>query len=330
MGMQYAINLLFRSVNSATQILSIVLYCIEFISPKINFILQTIFFIFEKNKYMYYIKCNQCGHENELQSEFQTFCSSCNKPLDNSFAEWKKNNQEKTFDDYKKAVCISSETNESFQKLIEKNNSYKKWVWLIVIAAIIGLAIRIGFAYFYIKMQKGMIMKQRHRQEEMMNTMNENWQKKEYGNNGLMVETPFDMPETKLSLPQDVVDVIAQMNTYTHEADNGFSLVVSSIEFKPVVKEFNIENSANGSLNEIKNKIGVTNFNYTQSFEIKKDSFQKFTQQGNYDLNGVNQNFQNIGINKGQVLYQVFVSYPSNNIHDASNADRIMGSVEIR
>ena len=38
---------------------------------------------------MYYIKCSQCGHLNEVKSEYQVFCSGCNKKLDNHFAAQK-------------------------------------------------------------------------------------------------------------------------------------------------------------------------------------------------------------------------------------------------
>jgi len=54
---------------------------------------------------MYYLKCNNCGHHNEMKSEFQVFCTSCDKKLDNYFSDWNKRNPEKSFEDYQKIVC---------------------------------------------------------------------------------------------------------------------------------------------------------------------------------------------------------------------------------
>ena len=63
----------------------------------------------QNNNKMYYIKCSQCGHLNEVKSEYQVFCSGCNKKLDNNFADWKKRNPGKSFDDYQQLVCVSDE-----------------------------------------------------------------------------------------------------------------------------------------------------------------------------------------------------------------------------
>jgi len=50
---------------------------------------------------MHYLQCNNCGHFNEVKTEFLIFCSHCNKKLDNNFSDWHKRNQHKTLDDFK-------------------------------------------------------------------------------------------------------------------------------------------------------------------------------------------------------------------------------------
>lgn len=39
---------------------------------------------------MHYLRCNNCGHFNEVKTEYLTFCSKCNKKLNNSYGEWRK------------------------------------------------------------------------------------------------------------------------------------------------------------------------------------------------------------------------------------------------
>ncbi|MFK5856228.1 MAG: hypothetical protein QM503_08875, partial [Bacteroidota bacterium] len=58
---------------------------------------------------MDYLKCDNCGHLNKIQTEYQTFCSDCKKKLDNSYTVWVRQNPNKSFEDFKKTECISDE-----------------------------------------------------------------------------------------------------------------------------------------------------------------------------------------------------------------------------
>ena len=58
---------------------------------------------------MHYLECSNCGHLNEVNNEFVEFCSKCKKKMDSSFSSWQIQNPEKTFEEYKRLVCISEE-----------------------------------------------------------------------------------------------------------------------------------------------------------------------------------------------------------------------------
>lgn len=58
---------------------------------------------------MYYLRCNHCGHLNEVNSESLLFCSNCNKKITNNFGNWHQQNPEKNFNDYKLEQCINSD-----------------------------------------------------------------------------------------------------------------------------------------------------------------------------------------------------------------------------
>lgn len=56
---------------------------------------------------MCFLKCNKCGHLNEVKSEYLVFCQKCNRKLENNFQDWKVKNPDKTFDDFKELICVS-------------------------------------------------------------------------------------------------------------------------------------------------------------------------------------------------------------------------------
>lgn len=58
---------------------------------------------------MHFLKCNNCGHLNEVKSEYMVFCSKCKKKLGNNFSDWHRMHPEKSFEDFKHLVCISHE-----------------------------------------------------------------------------------------------------------------------------------------------------------------------------------------------------------------------------
>jgi hypothetical protein len=93
---------------------------------------------------MYFLKCNHCGHLNEIKSEYLVFCSNCKKKLENSYSDWQRRNPEKTFDDYKQLICISE---IDIQRSNIKPKSNRK---AITISFVSLAAFAVGFAIFYI------------------------------------------------------------------------------------------------------------------------------------------------------------------------------------
>jgi len=90
---------------------------------------------------MYYLKCSNCGHFNELKTEYLTFCKSCNKVLKDNYPDWIKHNPEKSFEDYKQLICIT-EAGETQEKISKPNNPHGlKYLIGFVIAFVIFYAI---------------------------------------------------------------------------------------------------------------------------------------------------------------------------------------------
>jgi len=85
---------------------------------------------------MHYLKCNNCGHLNELKTEYLVFCSSCDKKLENNFTNWQRRHPEKSLDDFKQLICVSEA--EIPQKNQKTKSNYPK-----------GLKYWIGFTFAF-------------------------------------------------------------------------------------------------------------------------------------------------------------------------------------
>ncbi|NVN95777.1 MAG: hypothetical protein HXX18_10895 [Bacteroidetes bacterium] len=93
---------------------------------------------------MHFLKCNNCGHFNEVKTQYMVFCIQCNKKLENNFSEWSKRNAEKSFDDYKNQVC----TTELNLGPIVQPKSLKKIglkFWIIIAVVLIAFISIVSF-----------------------------------------------------------------------------------------------------------------------------------------------------------------------------------------
>ncbi len=94
------------------------------------------------------LRCKSCKKTFELNGTTDIFCPNCNHKLENSYHEWIKTHEDKTFDDYKKRHCHKSHSNsckiiyDPTIKSRRRRNSNKIYVFSILIAisfcAIIG------------------------------------------------------------------------------------------------------------------------------------------------------------------------------------------------
>lgn len=92
---------------------------------------------------MHYLKCNSCGHLNELKSEYMTFCTSCNKKLENNYSDWKIRNSDQSFDEFKQVMCTTEAIEAS--KELPKTKNHKGLKFGITFVLVFAIA----FAIFY-------------------------------------------------------------------------------------------------------------------------------------------------------------------------------------
>jgi len=267
---------------------------------------------------MYYLKCNSCGHLNKIESETVLFCSKCNKKLENNFRDWHSRNSDKSFEDYKKLVCISEQEIQTENKKTSKPKSLKYWI-----------GFTIAFAIFYAVGQIGgeklvSLFKSEKTSQEVLS---QKWIKEMYGN-GLTVETPVIMTETEVNLPDQVKELVEEIIMFKYISAKGFKVFITTGIYKPVIQEGNLQGAANGSVNEIKMQKGVTDFEYTEE-KIVLNEIDGIKQTGSFKMNGTKYEFFNKIFVKGLNMWQVMTGYQVDDEVGRIAAKKVIESIEI-
>ena len=270
---------------------------------------------------MHFLKCINCGHLNEVKSEYLIFCTSCNKKLENNYSEWRKENPKKDLESYKQLICVSDEEiKESVAKVKSNNPKAIKY----------GIGVAIAFALFYAIGQFGgeyiqQIFNYEKTSEEILN---QDWIRETYGSFGLTVETPNKMTKTDIPLPDNIRELIEVMDVYEYMSEKGFKVVINSLQYNVSIGLLNLQGAANGSVAEMQKQPGVTDFNYSEE-EIFKDEKPGFLQTGTYKHKGIGIEFINAGFANELVYYQVMVAYQSIDDVGRIAAKRVIESIEI-
>lgn len=273
---------------------------------------------------MQYLKCDHCGYYNEVKGGYLTFCSNCNKKLENNFNDWKKRNEGKTLDDYKKMVCVSGEQIINSQPA--KKSDRKKYYWLLFV-----VVFAVAFGSFYVLGQKSVdaLMSYFHSEKTSKEMLHEKWVRKTYGHFGLSLETPDKLTEQEIPVPENVKRMIDQMEAFSYQSSKSFFVMVNTIKYKPVIGHVNLQGAADGSVNKMKMQTGVTDFKYKED-HVTKNGMAGFIQNGSYKKDGVGVSFINAGYLNGLILYQVLIAYDTSDKVGDEVAHRVFNSIEIK
>lgn len=271
---------------------------------------------------MFYLKCNNCGHLNEVKSEYLIFCTNCNKKLENNFSIWQKRNPEKTLDDFKKLICVSEEEIQLSNQNVKSNKPKGLKFW-------IGFSVTFTIMYAIGHFGGEAIVKFFKSEKTSKEVLDQKWIRETYGEYGLTVETPVKLTKGNLPIPDNIKQFIEKMDVYNYMSVKGFKLMINSIKYKPEVGTLDLQGAANGSVNEIKMQQGVTDFDYTEDY-IYKEDIPGFIQNGKFKHSGVDVEFINTGFAKGLNVWQVLVIFQTDDEVGRIASKRVIESIEIR
>ena len=269
---------------------------------------------------MHYLKCNHCGHLNEVKSEFMVFCIQCEKKIENHFKDWVKKHPDKSFSDWQQLICISeSEMSATIPVEKKKNKSAKYW-----------LGFAASFAIFYAIGQFGgkSIFDYFLSDETPQNIMEQEWVKSSYGELGLTLETPIRLTKGTLELPDHVKQYIVRFDSYNNLSNKGFKVFANSTLYVSELREVNLQGAADGSVQEMKAQKGVTDFTYEED-KTALGEIPGIIQRGRYKQDGQGINFMNVLYAKDVRLWHVTVGWFEKDELGPAAAERVIRSISV-
>lgn len=272
---------------------------------------------------MHYLKCTQCEFLNEVNSEYQVFCSKCGKKMENNYTTWKQYNSDASFEEYKQKVCITEADLKTLKNIATKKRQprgAKFWVGFIISMIAISLASKHGADLAKKHFIHGKIPSK---------VLTEDWEQNTYPQYGLTVHTPYILTKIKFNLPEHVKALIESNETYQYATANGaFYIMVNLTSYIPDVGEGSLEGAADGSINEIKFMDGISDLEYEQEF-IEKNGVPGFVQHVFCNMNNEPVEYINCGFMNELMLIQVMIGYHKVDDVGREAARRIFDSVEI-
>ena len=273
---------------------------------------------------MKYLKCNNCGHLNEIKSEFQVFCNQCNKKLSPNFSEWSKRNPGKNLNDFSNEVGVSENDLNKAKKNTGSSSRrklpLKYWIVFFVVFTICTVLGNMGGEK---------IMRLLSSQKTEKEVLDQRWIRQEYGDFGMFVKTPVQVTRTELPLPYNLKRFITRIDSYKYNSSKGFQVLINTIQYTPQVGALDLQAGALGSVNEMKMQQGVTDFTYREEY-ISKGEIPGFVQRGTFTKDGMAAEFINAGFASDLVFWQVLLIYAEDDEVGRIASERVYKSIEIK
>ena len=270
---------------------------------------------------MYYLKCNHCGYFNELKTEYLTFCRKCNKKLDVTFKAWSELHPGKTFEDFQKSVGMAEK--EVGIIIDEKEKKRPRYLLYVIFSIAMGASLFLALAWLMKDIEIGKLFPG----SSPGSVIEGEWSRKDVGNMGMSIETPFELKQTKLVLPPGSESYIEDMESHTYSQGATIIVLVNSIRYTPGINP-DLQGAAEGSIAELQKQPGIKNLTYTQD-DIDRNNITGFLQTGEFHA-GIRFQFLNAGFIRGNVLYQVLIQYSGDDEKTSLIAHKIIDSVKIR
>jgi len=250
------------------------------------------------------------------------FCTHCHSKIRNNFKDWKTFNPDASFEDFKNQVCFSEEQMRATQNI----KPSKKKLDLKTLAGIIA-----GIVFFILFSQLGRIAYEHFNTPEFVTAdlLEKSAERKEFGKLGLSIISPFELKENNLEMPEAVKPYINEMYFYSVDEKEPMGLMVNSIKYDDSVGQIDLNGAALGSVNEMKNTEGTTDFTYDKQ-DIVRQGLVGFDIRGSFTRNNTKAHFINLGLMDGFKMYQLVLIYKVDDKLAEKLALKIFNSLEIR
>jgi len=275
---------------------------------------------------MYKLKCEHCGHLNDVASEYLTICNNCGRKLSNSFFEWKKANPTKSFDKYKNEMCIDEalelEISLSFQKQNKRRNTR-----LVLILVFVGIFFGTIFTIYHFN-KDDLLNKIVSLTKSTDEILSKQWEKKAYYDLHFYLETPYKPDSISIPFPEQIKPYIASSAAYAFEQNAGsFVFLLNYIEFHPGLP-LNLKNSVQGSISTMESQPGVSDFTSAKApYELKGKEATIVV--GTLKKYGIGMKYQLLAFIDDISLSQIIITYHEDDENAREAANRILKSLKL-
>lgn len=270
----------------------------------------------------YFLKCKSCGFDNELKTEFLTFCNQCGKKLPDNFQDWSRQHPGRGFDDYRKEVCFSG----SQLQFIQTKPPAKKFPAIAgVLTGVAFMAAVFWGIHYFTEGNFGLPILQKKNTSESVLTGK--WERFQMGKLGLSLESPEKPSPAEVKIPEEYKSAIHEMDVFQIQSVGTLEIVASSIVYQEGI-EANLAGAANGAVNEMAHQPEVSGFDVKDS-PLQFGELNGVLLDGSFVVSGAPMRFLCVIYCRKSSLWQVLVSYRDGDKNGSDVAHRIIDSIEI-
>jgi hypothetical protein len=275
---------------------------------------------------MIYLKCKSCGHNNELKSEFLTFCAECGKKLPANYAEWKQKRPEGSFEEFQQetGIKLRKPRTNSLGALPQK---YLTWAGrrgaIITVILVIGLAAvaggyigkRVVFGLIYPKINKAWLYS--------------SWETAKIGRQAIEISTPMHLGVNDKPLAPEVAQFVEYAKSYRNRVEEGMQVEVNMYSYRPNVSN-DLEIAAAATATEMKKSEEISDLKYTTD-TVTQSGMSALLQEGSFLYkSGIRLSFCNLLMVSGQHRWEVAIRYREDDTTALATAHRIIKSIHVK
>jgi hypothetical protein len=276
---------------------------------------------------MNYLRCDSCGHFNEVKTEYLSFCGACGKKLENCFQYWKKSNSG-SFEDYKKENCIEQAAVSLPASPGKKRNPLRLPAYILLYFICLSSLI-LAKVYVFDKTVASMATLAGNASHGDLAVLNgAGWNSMDC--DGILLQSPIKLNRNDelVELPPEIRELVSRLDIWSGSYSNSFYIMTSSTTYITGLPA-NLEGAATGSVNEMSRREGVSDFAYEES-DIERSGKKGKLQKGRYRQNDIQMAFVNAIFAEESRLWQVAVGYYGGSPEGPEISNRVIDSIRLR
>ena len=266
---------------------------------------------------MYFIRCENCGFENPLKTEYLTFCENCGRKLNENFTDWKKLHPEKDFEDFRKGhLRKNSSVSQTARRKINLRAILTSFLVSGVVVMIIAL---ISFPGIFSNLFLPRTFPQR--------MLEQKWQRINCGKYGLSIVTPEKPEEDKVNISRAGNSKVQDFEAFSWQPSKYFRMYVMNVLYREGIP-VNLNLVASATIIELINRPGISNVEYKQSPVFYND-VNGIMIEGSCHENEIFMRFSCILYIRKSNAWTVTVICPDSDPTGKEAGERLIESVEI-